>query len=289
VLGVLHVGSREPRHFTQDDTHVVQLVAERVALASHRSRLYEAERQAHGEADAALRVRAEAERLKDDLANMVVHDLKNPVNGISMMIQLMLRKGQGLRENERAKLVQIDRTCQEMMRLIQNLLEISKIEDGKMPVAHEAIVLANLVAEVTQEYGRVAEAVGRRMAVAIGKEVVVVADRALLKRVLINLVVNALRHSGSHDVQVEATPDAGNAAVTIDVIDHGHGIPGDEQAHVFEKFRSRPGDLTADTGLGLSFCKLAVERMGGQIALRSTPGKITIFSVTLPMEAAAAR
>jgi PAS domain S-box-containing protein len=289
VLGVLHVGSRQPRHFTPDDRRLVQLVAERVALASHRGRLYEAERQAHGEAEAALRARAQAERLKEDLANMVVHDLKNPVNGIAMMIQLMLRKGQGLQEAERSKLLQMDRTCREMMRLIQNILEISKIEDGKMPVAREAVILADLVAEVTHEYGRVAEDVGRRLTVAIGNEVVVVADHALLKRVLVNLVVNALRHSGSHDIQVEATPEVGSTAVTISVIDHGHGIPPEEQAHVFEKFHSRRGDATADTGLGLPFCKLAIERMGGRIALRSAPGETTVFSVTLPMHAAEAR
>ena len=289
VLGVLYVGSRHPRHFTPDDRRLVQLVAERVALASHRSRLYEAERQAHDEAEAALRVRTEAERLKDDLANMVVHDLKNPVNGIAVMIQLMLQKRQGLQEAERRRLRQVDRICREMMRLIQNLLEISRIEDGKMPVVHEAIVLADLVAEVTQEYGQVAEDVGGRVAVAVRNEVMVVADHALLKRVLVNLVVNALRHSASHDVRVEATTDAGSSAVTINVIDHGHGIPADEQAHVFEKFHSRRGDPTADTGLGLPFCKLAVERMGGQIALSSTPGKATVFSVTLPIYAAEAR
>jgi signal transduction histidine kinase len=217
---------------------------------------------------------------------MVVHDLKNPVNGIAMMIQLMLRKGHGLQESERSKLVQIDRTCREMMRLIQNVLEISKIEDGKMPVAREAIVLAELVDEIAREYGRVAEEVGRPLAVAIGSEVAVVGDHTLLKRVLVNLVVNALRHSGSHDVQIEAKPDGANTAVTIDVVDHGHGIPEDEQARVFEKFHSRRGDPTADTGLGLPFCKLAIERMGGQIALRSTPGMATVFSVTLPMYAA---
>ena len=83
-------------------------------------------------------------------------------------------------------------------------------------------------------------------------------------------------------------PDAASTAITINVIDHGHGIPADEQAHVFEKFHSRRGDPAADTGLGLPFCKLAVERMGGQIALRSTPDKITVFSVTLPMHAAEA-
>ena len=82
-------------------------------------------------AEEALRAHAEVERLKDDLSRMVVHDLKNPVSGIAMLAQLALRKGTDLPEAHRGYLVQIDRTCREMMRLIQNLLEISKIEEGQ--------------------------------------------------------------------------------------------------------------------------------------------------------------
>src|SRR5579885_2625543 len=93
----------------------------------------------HVAAELELAARARVERLKDDLTNMVVHDLKNPVNGIAMMVQLALRKAQDLPEAHREYLRQIDRTCREMMRLIQNLLEISKMEEGKMPVAREPL------------------------------------------------------------------------------------------------------------------------------------------------------
>src|SRR6185369_15216141 len=153
----------------------------------------------------ALVARADTERLKEELSAMVVHDLKNPVNGIAMMVQLALRKGAELPETHRGYLLQIDRTCREMMRLIQNLLEISKIEEGKMPVAAEPIVLAELVDEVVAEYGPVAEQTGRRLVVAVGTDLPAArGDRALMKRVLINLVVNALRHSGSEEVRIEA-------------------------------------------------------------------------------------
>jgi signal transduction histidine kinase len=116
------------------------------------------------------RPRTEVERLKDDLTNMVVHDLKNPVNGIAMMVQLALRKGADLPERQRGYLLQIERTCREMMRLIQNLLEISKIEEGKMPVAREPIVLADVVDEVVHEYAPVAEQAGRRVTVAVATD-----------------------------------------------------------------------------------------------------------------------
>ncbi len=152
-----------------------------------------------------------------------------------------------------------------------------------MPVATERIVLAELVDELAAEYGPVAHEVGRRLTVAVGTDLpLVIADRALLKRVLVNLVANALRHSGSMEVCIEAIPEPARAWITIRVVDSGRGIPDEEQAGIFEKFTTVRGDSTADTGLGLPFCKLAVERMGGQIALRSAIGVGTEFAVTLP-------
>jgi signal transduction histidine kinase len=236
-------------------------------------------------AQEALEARADVERLKDDLTNMVVHDLKNPVNGIAMMVQLALRKGHELPETQRGYLLQIERTCREMMRLIQNLLEISKIEEGKMPVAREPVALAEVVDDVAREYGPVAEQAGRRLAVAVDADLPpALGDRVLLKRVIVNLVVNALRHSGSAEVRLEGR--ALPAQVMLNVIDYGHGIAEADQARIFEKFRtvrrSPSDDPGGDTGLGLPFCKLAVERMGGRITLASTTGVCTTFTVTLP-------
>lgn len=238
-------------------------------------------------AEGALEARADVERLKDDLVHMVVHDLKNPVNGIAMMVQLALRKGDDLPERQRGYLRQIERTCREMMRLIQNLLEISKIEEGRMPVAREPIVLAEVADEVAREYAPVAEEAGRRLVVAVATDLpAAVGDRALLKRVLVNLAVNALRHSGSPEVRLEGARQGD--AVTIRVIDYGLGIPERDRARIFEKFRTvhrAPSDDPAgDTGLGLPFCRLAVERMGGRIELASS-GAGTTFAVSLPVYA----
>ena len=236
-------------------------------------------------AEEALEVRNQVEHLKDDLTNMVVHDLKNPVSGIAMMVQLALRKGQDLPDTHRNYLQQIDRTCHEMMRLIQNLLEISKIEEGKMPVAREPIVVAEVVDEVVQEYGPVAEQARRRLTIDVSTELPpAVGDRALLKRVLVNLVVNALRHSGSTVVKIEGTSVP--PRILLSVIDYGRGIAEPDRGRVFEKFRTvrrSPGDETgSDTGLGLPFCKLAVEHMGGRISLTSEADVTTTFTVALP-------
>jgi signal transduction histidine kinase len=239
-------------------------------------------------AEEALRAHAEVEQLKDDLNRMVVHDLKNPVSGIAMLARLALRQGDELTPKQRGYLERIDRTCSEMMRLIQNLLEISKIEEGKMPIVREPVVLADLADEVVAEHGGAPEHGRPAVVLEVRRDLPPVsADRWLLQRVLTNLLVNAIRHSGSPRVRIDAVAGPGPDQVTVRVTDFGRGIAREDQSVIFEKFRSvrrsATDDPAADTGLGLAFCRLAVERMGGEITLRSRPGK-TIFSVTLPAD-----
>jgi len=236
----------------------------------------------------ALEGRAEIERLKDELSAMVVHDLKNPVNGISMMVQLALRKGADLPEAHRSYLQQIDLTCREMMRLIQNLLEISKIEEGKMPITIEPVVLSELVDEVLPEHRALASQAGRTIDVDVSTAVpAVAADRALLRRVLANLIGNAVRHSGSSIVHVAARTAPVAETILLEVRDSGRGIPAAQQERIFEKFASVPRSPSdepfRDTGLGLPFCKLAMDQMGGSLSLESAPGTGSVFTVMLPM------
>jgi protein-histidine pros-kinase len=231
------------------------------------------------------RERADVDRLKDDLAHMIVHDLKNPVNGIAMTVQAMLRRGGELSERHRANLAVIDRTCRDTLRLTHNLLEIAKIEAGKMPIECEPVDLATTVREVVDEYGPLAEEAGKRLIVALDAATPrAVADPALLRRVVVNLVVNAIRHSGARQVQVDVLATPGTSEVVLRVMDDGCGIPPEDREIIFDKFRAtrRRSAASADTGLGLPFCKLAIERMGGQIALVELAQAPTVFAITLP-------
>ncbi len=239
-------------------------------------------------AEEALEAQAATERLKEELSAMVVHDLKNPVNGILMMTRLALRKGADLPETHQGYLRQIDLTCREMMRLIQNLLEISKIEEGKMPITMEAVVLAEVVDEVMPEHEALAAQAGRRIVVDVATALPpVAADRALLRRVLANLVANAVRHSGSPIVYVGAGADSDGSHVRLTVRDEVRGIPSEQQTRIFEKFASLPrspaDEPFRDTGLGLPFCKLAVDAMGGELTLESATRRGSVFTVTLPV------
>jgi signal transduction histidine kinase len=245
-------------------------------------------RRAASLAEEALQARAETERLKDELAAMVVHDLKNPVTGIMMMVQVAQRKARDLPEAFRGYLQQIDLTCREMLRLIENLLEISKIEEGKMPITRELVVLAELVDEVVADHRPLVAQARRTLHVDVPTTLpAVVADRALLRRVLGNLLSNAVRHSGSAAVWVSAATGPGAGELSLAVRDEGQGIPPALHDRIFEKFASMPRSPAdapfRDTGLGLPFCKLAVEGMGGRLVLASTPGAGTTFTVTLPV------
>jgi PAS domain S-box-containing protein len=276
-------GSELPVEISLSPMEVEQVVVVIVRDVSDR-RLAEDER---------ARERAEVDRLKDDLANMIVHDLKNPVNGILMTVQVLQRRMEDLTERQRRHLDGVELTCREMLRLIQNLLEIAKIEAGKLVIVHEPVDVSALARTVFGEYEPVAKQMGKRFVVRIEAGAPFVrADPGLLKRVLVNLVVNAIRHSGAREVRLDAAVASHASELTIRVRDDGSGIPAEDHERIFEKFtsarRSATGEPSADTGLGLPFCKLAVELMGGHIRLSSTPGAGTVFAVDLPLHAAAA-
>ena len=106
---------------------------------------------------------------------------------------------------------------------------------------------------------------------------------------LVNLVVNGIRHSGSEEVRLDAAPGPAAGEVTIRVADYGQGIAPVDLGRIFDKFRtirrSPSDDPSTDTGLGLPFCRLATEHMGGRLAVTSTLGAGTVFSVVLPVHA----
>jgi signal transduction histidine kinase len=208
-----------------------------------------------------------------------------------MMVQLALRKSGDLPAAHRGYLQQIDLTCREMMRLIENLLELSKIEAGKMPLVKEAVVLAELVDEVVADHRLLLEQADRTVVVLVRTDLPpVVADRALFRRVLANLIGNAVRHSGSTRIEVRAALAADGAHVALAVYDDGRGIAEALHETIFEKFASIPRSAAdepfRDTGLGLPFCKLAIDAMGGRLELASAPGAGATFTVTLPVVAA---
>jgi signal transduction histidine kinase len=221
---------------------------------------------------------------KERLSAFVVHDLKNPVSSIDLAAQLLARDG-SLPKHARETAEGIRESTRTLLRLILNLLDISKSEEGKLTAKRARVDLDALSTRLLE-----ALAVGaqeRNVTLARTLEIgTVFADVDLLQRVLENLLDNAIRHApaGSR-VLLRATQI--DRAVRICVSDEGPGIPGALREQIFDPFVQAPASDRAVTrsgrGLGLAFCKLAVEAHGGTISVEDTP-KGTTICLSLPHE-----
>lgn len=219
---------------------------------------------------------------KERLTAFVVHDLKNPVNSIDLHAQVLMRAKE-LPPSVRASAAQIRAESRHMLRLILNLLDISKSEEGKLEVKRAELELPHFVADVLAAFEISARAneVGLLAAIEVDR---IRADRDLLARILENLVENALRHAPPRStVRIRAC--RAMSEVELSVADEGDGIPEEMRERIFERFvqvgsSDRPSSR-AGRGLGLTFCRLAVEAHGGRIWVEdAAPG--TAFFVRLP-------
>ena len=234
-------------------------------------------------ASTALAARDTEERARQALVDMVVHDIRNPVSGILMTAQLLLRREGDVSETQAPRVRRIERTAADLLRLIQNILEVSKLEAGMMIAAPEDFAVEDALRESVDDATPHIE--NAQIAVAIDippTPVLVHADRILTRRILQNLLSNAIRHGRAAEVRLSVVPQADH--VLVGVADQGEGIPPEYQTLIFERFRhfDRGDHAHSDTGLGLPFCKLAVEQMGGRIWVDSRPGHGTTFYFTLP-------
>ena len=246
----------------------------------------EVERQ-RKELEAANRELLTIQRFKESMSQMVVHDLKNPLAGIMGNIQLIQMQGTQLPPGRLGELLQrsLD-SARQLARMIQNILEVAKLEEQKMPVRREAVSLADVIAEQTSELMSLSARDGIRLESIVPRDLPPVdADRALLGRILANLLSNAFKHTPAGGrIVVESRIEASD--VVLSVSDTGEGIPEELLPYIFEKFVAGEKDdrrrSSYDSGLGLTFCRLAVECHGGRIGVKSRPGEGTVVSVSLP-------
>ena len=221
---------------------------------------------------------------KEQLTAFLVHDLKNPVNAIGLHAHRILRDA-GATERSQDAATRIQAETAALLRLILNLLDISRGDENRLPVNRATIDLGQLVDDVLAAMSVRARTsqIELRRALEVTQ---VVADPDLLRRVLENLLDNAIRHA-PEDSAVTVRADAVPGAVELRVADAGPGIPPDARARVFERFVQH-GDAggapgRGNHGLGLTFCKLVAEAHGGRIWIEDgAPG--AVFVVRLPTE-----
>ena len=231
----------------------------------------------------------QAQDMRDDLTNMIVHDLRSPLTAITANLDLI---GKTLNNpaypDAPPRFLSGARAAgQRMTNMIDDLLNVSKFEAGELRPLLAPVYLPTLLSDKAESYRSQAEKETKTLIVSAPPELpTVMADSSLMGRVVDNLLSNAFKYTQAGDhIEVEAEclgPD-----IVVRVRDNGEGIPPEFVGKIFNKFvqvtQPNGAPLRKGTGLGLAFCRLAVEAHGGRIRVDSEPGKGSLFSFTLPL------
>lgn len=226
--------------------------------------------------DDLLRVQLQKERLM----SFVVHDLKNPVNSMDLHAQLLLRD-KSLNERAKASAAQIRQEARRLVQMIVNLLDLSKSDEGKLAPKRADVNVAAVVRDLVEDLTAAAQARNVRLEVVIERETARV-DEDLFRRIVMNLVDNAIRHAPVESaVTVRVTGQDG--ALRVRVADAGTGVPPELRERIFDPFIQAETDgskARTGRGLGLAFCKVAVDAHGGRIWVEdAAPGAAFLLSI----------
>ena len=224
------------------------------------------------------------ERVKNEFISTASHDLKNPIMTISGFSQLIPKVGP-LDQKQLEFVERIQAAAEHMQELVQNLLDLAKIDMGVEP-RQETVDISALIVEIMDEFQPQAEAKEQTLRLKKAKgQPMVQGDTLQLRQALRNLVGNAIKYTpvaGSVDLSVETE----NTVITICVKDTGYGISADDLPFIFDRFYRVRNETVKDiegNGLGLAIVKSIIERHGGQISVESEPGKGSCFSFILPL------
>ncbi|HEY9646639.1 MAG TPA: response regulator [Chroococcidiopsis sp.] len=221
--------------------------------------------------------------LREDLSRMIVHDLRNPLTSI-LLAAGILQKADYTPTRQQQKTEQIFIAAQQLQSMIDTLLLMAKLESGKMMIQPDELDLSQACQSAVS--GMAAIAAQKRLDIRCQVPETgcpVLADSSLIRRVLDNLLSNAIKFSPSKsEITITAAP-LDDAHIQVKVADLGPGVPPPLQQQIFEKYEI--GALiknTSQVGLGLAFCKLAIEAHGGAIAVVNNDPTGAVFSFTLP-------
>lgn len=281
TLGAItFVYAESERHYTEADLRITRGLALRAASAIDNARLYR-------DALAALHVR-------DEFLSAISHDLRTPLTTIRGLTQLALRRlerlGTAGSETVVAPLTRVDQAAEKMARMIDSLLDLSRLESGRpLDLDRQRMDLVSLVRELAEEHQRGAPAHQIRVEAARDR-LEGVWDPVRLERVLANLLSNAVKYSpqgGSVALAAEVERDGstGAAWATVSVQDEGIGIPAADLPAIFERFH-RGSNVPADVrgvGIGLAGARQIVEQHGGTLTVESEERRGSRFTMRLPM------
>jgi heavy metal sensor kinase len=211
----------------------------------------------------------------------VSHELRTPLTVVSGYLQSLLRRSNNLNDYQREALETARSEADRTVKLLQNLLDLARVDSGYTRYHLEPLLLIELVQEVADMNGKLD---GRSIQIEAKVNVEVVVDRDRLKQVLINLIDNAIKYSGVEQ-PIDLIIERIERQAIIRVRDRGIGIPLQDQGRIFERFYRVDGDRARTTGghgLGLAITKTLIEGMGGRITVKSTLGEGSEFTIFLP-------
>jgi PAS domain S-box-containing protein len=273
TIGVLTIGA-VGRRYAGDELPLAEELARRAALAVDNARLYREAR--------------EATAARDDMLGIVSHDLRNPIHAVTMSASLLLEllpDDDPTRAMERSQLRLIKRAMQRANRLIQDLLDVRRIETGRLEVVPRPTPVQPLVAEALETTAAAAERQGLELSTSMPETLPpVLADHERIVQVLVNLLDNAVKFTRRGGrVRLSAATEDGR--VRLEISDSGIGIPAEQQQSLFTRdWQARRADRRG-VGLGLWIARGIVEAHGGRVGVSSIPGEGSTFWLTLPIAA----
>jgi signal transduction histidine kinase len=284
VIGVFDVQSSQIGYFSQDDANIYTTLALQVAVALQNARLYQ-------EQSATVAQLRELDRLKSSFLANMSHELRTPLNSILGFADVMLEELDGpLTENMENDLGLIYKNGQHLLHLINDVLDMAKIESGKMNLNIEKFNLQEIIEEVTSITSTMASE--KNLALFIepdsDHEVEINADKIRLRQVMINLINNSIKFTEKGKIAIHVAREENN--VLISVKDTGIGIPMELLESVFQEFTQVDTTTTrkvGGTGLGLPISRRLIQMHGGRLWAESTgiDGEGSTFYVFLPIEA----
>lgn len=298
IMATLNLGAMESQSWTDDDLQLAVLLGRQLETSLHYSRLLatiasqrdhlarngEQMRELYDKAQERCTRITELEQLRDSLVHMVAHDLRSLLQAIQGDLSILdLANVVNGDEDARDALSNATRNVRKVNAMIDSMLEVSRLESSSMPLRSRQTEMQEIVEGAVAGLGCAAERV-RVDREPSADPSIAVCDPDLVQRVVTNFLDNAIDHSPP-DAPVVVSLARNNGNVRVSVIDRGPGVPPEARTQIFEKFCQvgRKGrKRKASVGLGLAFCKLAVEAHGGTIGLDSTEGEGATFWFELP-------
>jgi PAS domain S-box-containing protein len=285
VIGVLDLQATMPNAFTENDLAVLQTLADQVAIAIDNARSYDLAQQA-------VKEMRELDQLKSQFLANMSHELRTPLNSIIGFSRVILKGIDGpISELQQQDLMAIYNSGQHLLGLINDVLDLSRIEAGKMELTFDDVNIGDLIKSTMSTLTGLVKDKPVKIVQEVAEDIPIVrADPMRVRQVLINLFSNASKFTDEGAITVRAKMRkglAGQQELWIGVTDTGPGISAEDQKKLFQAFSqvdSSPTRKTGGSGLGLSICHHLIQMHGGQIGVDSEVGKGSTFYFTLPVQ-----